>query len=91
MLISYHMYAYIMPWVPEVYVKVIEYWVTTGRSEGLEPGEQLEIYAGKYWKQAKNRIGDPDVFYIERVTSIYADYGGGLVDREEESVWVNEE
>lgn len=70
-------------------MKVIEYWVTDGKLDGSEPGESRSSYEGKYWRMMKDFIGDPDVYYIERVTSWY-DYHG-LVDREYETVWEAEE
>jgi len=66
--------------------KVIEYWVSQGREDGLEPGEDLYILEGKHWRQAKKMIGDPDVHYIERVTSWVCD-SMGVMDREYENVW----
>ena len=66
--------------------KVIEYWVSQGREDGLEPGEDLYILEGKHWRQAKALIGDPDVHYIERVTS-WVDDCDSVEDREYEDVW----
>jgi hypothetical protein len=66
--------------------KVIEYWITKGREDGLEPGEDLYILEGKHWRKAKKMIGDPDVYYIERVTSWGCD-GVGVENREYEDVW----
>tara|TARA_R100001463_G_scaffold13485_7_gene36309 strand:+ start:820 stop:1059 length:240 start_codon:yes stop_codon:yes gene_type:complete len=70
--------------------KVIEYWVSQGREDGLESGEDLYIIEGKHWRRAKALIGDPDVHYIERVTS-WVDDCDSVEDREYEDVWVRGE
>ena len=66
--------------------KVIEYWVSQRRESGSEPGEDLLIFEGKHWRRAKKMIGDPDVHYIERVTS-WVDDCDSVEDREYEDVW----
>ena len=71
-------------------VKIVEYWVNRGKSKGLEPGDSILVFEGKNWRRAKAMIGDPDVFYIERVTRWVCD-SGGVLDQEYEDVWVNEE
>ncbi len=71
-------------------VKIIEYWVSIGKSEGLEPGASILCIEGKNWRRAKAMIDDPDVFYIERVTRWVCD-AGGVLDQEYKVIYINAE
>ena len=67
--------------------RVVEYWVTCGRLDGSEPGDEIMVFAGMHWKQARDMAGDPDVFCIERVVRTVCD-SLGVLDMEYEDVWV---